>query len=114
MDPTERAKSIADFSSGKCRVLLASDMASRGLDIPSVTLVVNYDIPFAVETYVHRIGRSGRGDRLGNSVTLIMTDEDKHKMTFIVQVHSIPIKILRNIKMESKPASESTSCHRSK
>ena len=103
MDSADRAKSIADFSAGKCKVLLASDMASRGLDIPSVTLVVNYDIPFAVETYVHRIGRSGRGDRLGNSVTLIMTEEDRHKITFIVQVHGIPIKVLKSINLESKP-----------
>jgi superfamily II DNA/RNA helicase len=106
MEQSERAEAIAKFSSGKCKVLLASDMASRGLDIPSVTLVVNYDIPFAVETYVHRIGRSGRGDRLGNSVTLIMTDEDKHKITFIVQVHGIPIKVLKSINLESKPNSK--------
>jgi ATP-dependent RNA helicase RhlE len=103
MDPNDRAKSISDFSLGRCKVLLASDMASRGLDIPSVTLVVNYDIPFAVETYVHRIGRSGRGDRLGNSITLTITDEDKHKITYIVQVHGIPIKALKSIKMQSTP-----------
>ena len=79
-------------------------MAARGLDIPSVTLVVNYDIPFAVETYVHRIGRSGRGERLGNSITLTMSDEDKAKITYIVQVHGIPIKALKTIQMESKPS----------
>jgi superfamily II DNA/RNA helicase len=104
MEPADRARSIADFSAGKCKVLLASDMASRGLDIPSVTLVINYDIPFAVETYVHRIGRSGRGDRLGNSVTLIMSEEDKQKITFIVQIHGIPIKVLKSISLESKPS----------
>lgn len=102
MDPNERAKSISDFLAGNCRILLASDIASRGLDIPCVTLVINYDIPCSVETYVHRIGRSGRGDRLGNSITLLMTEEDRNKMTFIVQVHGIPIRALKTIKMESK------------
>jgi len=103
MDSAERVSSITDFSNGKCRILLASDMASRGLDIPSVTLVINYDIPFDGPTYIHRIGRSGRGARLGNSVSLLITDEDKRKMTYLVQMHGIPIKVLRNIKMESKP-----------
>ena len=103
MESPDRTKSIEDFMNGKCKILLASDMAARGLDIPSVTLVVNYDIPCQVETYVHRIGRSGRGDKLGNSITLIMTDDDKQKMSFIVQIHGIPIKVLKTIKMESKP-----------
>ena len=103
MEPNERVNSIADFIAGKYKVLLASDLASRGLDIPHVTLVINYDIPYTVETYVHRIGRSGRGDKLGNSITLIMTEEDKSKMTFIVQIHGIPIKSLKSIKMESNP-----------
>ncbi len=103
MEPNERVNSISDFVAGKYKVLLASDLASRGLDIPNVTLVINYDIPFTVETYVHRIGRSGRGDKLGNSITLIMTEEDKNKMTFIVQIHGIPIKVLKDIKMESNP-----------
>lgn len=104
MNPEDRKKSIDDFISGKCKLLLASDIAARGLDIPSITLVVNYDIPYAIETYVHRIGRSGRGDRLGNSITLIMSDEDKQKITFIVQIHGIPIKALKTVKMESKPS----------
>lgn len=103
MESNERVKSISDFLAGNCRVLLASDIASRGLDIPCVTLVINYDIPCSVETYVHRIGRSGRGDRLGNSITLLISDEERKKITFIVQVHGIPIRALKTIKMESKP-----------
>jgi superfamily II DNA/RNA helicase len=106
IDSIDRVTAISDFAAGKCKVLLASDMASRGLDIPSITLVINYDIPCAVETYIHRIGRSGRGDCLGNSITLISTEEDRNKMTFIVQVHGIPIKALKTIKMESKPVTK--------
>ena len=102
MESIDRTKSLNEFTNGKCKILLASDMAARGLDIPIVTLVVNYDIPCQVETYVHRIGRSGRGDKLGNSITLIMTDDDKQKMSFIIQVHGIPIRVLKSIKMETK------------
>jgi translation initiation factor 4A len=103
MDPNDKVNSIANFVAGKCKILLASDIAARGLDIPNVTLVVNYDIPASIDTYVHRIGRSGRGALFGNSVTLIMSEEDKQKMTFIVQVHGIPIKVLKTVNMESKP-----------
>jgi len=102
MDPAVKVNSIANFVSGKCKILLASDIASRGLDIPNVTLVINYDIPASIDTYVHRIGRSGRGALFGNSVTLIMSQEDKEKMTYIVQVHKIPIKVLKTVNMESR------------
>jgi translation initiation factor 4A len=102
LNPIDKVSSITNFISGKCKILLASDIAARGLDIPNVTLVINYDIPASIDTYVHRIGRSGRGALFGNSVTLIMSDEDKQKMTFIVQVHGIPIKVLKTVSMESK------------
>jgi len=104
MEPSERDKSIYDFINGKSKILLASDIAARGLDFTCVTLVINYDIPCDIETYVHRIGRSGRGDRLGNSITLVMTEEDYKRMMFIVDIHGIPIKVLKTIKMESKPS----------
>lgn len=102
LNPIDKVSSITNFISGRCKILLASDIAARGLDIPNVTLVINYDIPASIDTYVHRIGRSGRGALFGNSVTLIMSEEDKQKMTFIVQVHGIPIKVLKTVSMESK------------
>jgi superfamily II DNA/RNA helicase len=110
MEPFDREQSINNFlgkdidekDTKNYNILLASDMVSRGLDFPCVTLVVNYDIP-STETYIHRIGRSGRGALLGNAITLTMTEEDRNKITYIVQVHGIPIKALKNIKMESKP-----------
>ena len=102
LNPIDKTSSITNFTNGKCKILLASDIAARGLDIPNVTLVINYDIPASIDTYVHRIGRSGRGALFGNSVTLIMSEEDKQKMTFIVQVHGIPIKVLKTVSMESK------------
>jgi superfamily II DNA/RNA helicase len=97
--PAERLKPIADFASKKCNILLASDVAARGLDIPHVTLVINYDIPGSVETYIHRIGRSGRGENMGNSITLIMSEEDMSKLKYIMNMNDIVIKPLKSIKM---------------
>ena len=102
LNSVDKVNSITNFISGRCKILLASDIAARGLDIPNVSLVINYDVPASIDTYVHRIGRSGRGALLGNSVTLSMTEEDKQRMTFIVQVHGIPIKVLKTVSMESK------------
>ena len=58
------------FREDKCRVLVATDVASRGLDITDVLLVLNYDMPFQIEDYVHRIGRTGRAGKSGQSITL--------------------------------------------
>ncbi len=102
MDSIDKTNSITNFISGKYKILLASDIAARGLDIQNITLVINYDIPASNDTYAHRIARSGRGAFFGNSVTFVMTEEDKQKITFIVQVHGIPIKALKTVNMELK------------
>ncbi|CCA73901.1 related to DBP3-Putative RNA helicase required for pre-rRNA processing [Serendipita indica DSM 11827] len=64
-----RLKALNDFKTGKVGVLIATDVAARGLDIPNVGTVINYTFPLTVEDYVHRIGRTGRGGREGKSVT---------------------------------------------
>ncbi len=66
-----RLASLGKFRSGTVPVLVATDVASRGLDIPSVALVVNYDVPRTVEDYVHRTGRTARAGRGGKAVTLV-------------------------------------------
>jgi ATP-dependent RNA helicase DDX49/DBP8 len=68
----KRIQSINSFRSGISQILIATDVASRGLDIPTVGLVVNYDIPNNAETYVHRVGRTARAGRAGLSISLIM------------------------------------------
>ena len=69
-------KSIMDnFKSGKLRMLLSTDLLSRGIDIQQLSLVINYDLPREKETYIHRIGRSGRYGRKGVSINFV-TDRD--------------------------------------
>ena len=65
-----REKALADFASGKLKVLVATDVAARGLDIESVGLVVNYEVPRTLDTYVHRVGRTGRNESTGHALTL--------------------------------------------
>jgi superfamily II DNA/RNA helicase len=71
MAQTERERVLRRFRDGQTEVLVATDVAARGLDIESVTHVVNFDIPWDPESYVHRIGRTGRAGRVGNAVTLV-------------------------------------------
>ena len=66
-----RLAALASFRGGRVPLLLATDVGSRGLDIPSVDLVVNYDVPCAPEDYVHRVGRTARAGRAGRAVTLV-------------------------------------------
>ncbi|EER14614.1 helicase, putative, partial [Perkinsus marinus ATCC 50983] len=70
----ERDRILNDFKTGRCNVLVATDVAQRGLDIKNVEWVVNYDMPKTIEDYVHRIGRTGRAGAVGNSLTFITND----------------------------------------
>ena len=70
-----RTRALADFKQGKVRVLVATDIAARGLDIQQLPQVVNYDLPHVPEDYVHRIGRTGRAGRAGTAVSLVCADE---------------------------------------
>jgi ATP-dependent RNA helicase RhlE len=79
---SERTAALAGFKSGKYEVLVATDIAARGLDIAGVTHVMNYDIPLHPEDYVHRIGRTGRAEQAGDAFTL-MTAEELKAMTDI-------------------------------
>lgn len=67
----ERVRTLDSFKSNQINILVATDVAARGLDIPNVTHVINYDIPNDYETYVHRIGRTGRADKKGTALTFI-------------------------------------------
>jgi len=72
---TERMQSLADFKDGKIRVLVATDIAARGLDIEQLPFVINFDLPYNAEDYVHRIGRTGRAGTSGEAISLMCPEE---------------------------------------
>lgn len=73
-----RQKVLAQFKSGEIRVLVATDIAARGIDIDKLKYVINYDIPNVAETYVHRIGRSGRAGKEGNAISICEPEENAY------------------------------------
>ena len=72
-----RQSALGNFKSGKTRVMVATDIASRGIDINELPLVINYDLPDVPETYVHRIGRTGRAGNMGTALTFCSQEERK-------------------------------------
>jgi len=76
-DQAERSDVMQSFRSGVGRVLVATDVSARGIDVPDVEYVINYDLPEKVENYVHRIGRTGRGERKGEAISLCSSDEQE-------------------------------------
>jgi ATP-dependent RNA helicase RhlE len=71
----QRQKALRDFKAGKARVLVATDVAARGLDIPDLPLVINHDLPMVAEDYIHRIGRTGRAGATGEALSLVSPEE---------------------------------------
>ncbi|MDG1209651.1 MAG: C-terminal helicase domain-containing protein, partial [Paracoccaceae bacterium] len=78
LDQKVRMRTLDGFRSGDIKILCASDVAARGLDIPNVSHVINFDVPIHSEDYVHRIGRTGRAGRTGDSLTLCLPYEEKY------------------------------------
>ncbi|MDQ1900915.1 DEAD/DEAH box helicase [Paracoccus sp. WLY502] len=78
LDQSHRTRTLDNFRDGKLRLLVASDVAARGLDIPAVSHVFNYDLPSHAEDYVHRIGRTGRAGRLGSAFSISTPADDKY------------------------------------
>jgi len=93
MDKTEREKVFKEFKSGGSRVLISSNVTSRGIDIQQVAVVINFDLPRDIHNYLHRIGRSGRWGRKGTGINLI-TRRDIQKMKEIEQYYSTQIEEL--------------------
>jgi len=91
MEQGDRNRVFHEFRSGAVRHLVSSDLFTRGIDIPTVNVVINFDFPKTSETYLHRIGRSGRFGHLGLAVNMI-TYEDRHNLYRIEQELSTEIK----------------------
>lgn len=79
MRQKERNKVFHNFRKGQGRCLVSSDLFTRGIDVPSINVVVNFDFPSSSETYLHRVGRSGRFGHLGLAINFI-TDRDKNNL----------------------------------
>ena len=90
MDKTERAAAFSEFKSGASRVLISSNVTARGIDVQQVSIVINFDIPKCVNTYLHRIGRSGRWGRKGVGINFI-TRRDISKLKEIETHYSTQI-----------------------
>jgi ATP-dependent RNA helicase DeaD len=83
MNQAQRERTLGRFRRGQIEILVATDVAARGLDIEDVSHVINYDVPYDPESYVHRIGRTGRAGRTGDAVTLVTPRE--RRMLWIIE-----------------------------
>lgn len=92
-DSKDRLEVMSKFRSGEEKILIATDVSARGIDIPSVDYVVNYDLPELTENYVHRVGRTGRGTQKGHAVTFC-SQEEKPLLEEIEGFLGCPIEVL--------------------
>ena len=72
---SQRQKALASFEAGRVDTLVATDVAARGIDVPDVTHVINFDAPADRDAYVHRVGRTGRAGRTGAGVSFVLPDQ---------------------------------------
>ena len=93
MDQAQRDATVKEFRDGKTRLLLTTDILARGIDIPQVNMVINYDLPPTKETYIHRIGRCGRFDKKGVAITMIKSLDQSDVKTFHKMKNFYRIKI---------------------
>ena len=97
MPQKERDAIMEEFRSGSSRVLIATDIWGRGIDVQQVSLVINYDLPNTRELYIHRIGRSGRFGRKGVAINLVKNDDVKHlrdiEQFYSTQIDEMPVNI---------------------
>jgi ATP-independent RNA helicase DbpA len=89
LEQMDRDKVMAQFRNGSYRILVATDVAARGLDIDHLELVINYDFPLQPDTYVHRIGRTGRAGKSGTAVTLIKPEEERLLLDYVDRIKAV-------------------------
>lgn len=95
LSQTARLETLQRFKAGKLRVLVASDLASRGIDIQELPVVINYELPRSPKDYVHRIGRTGRAEAPGKAITLVCP-EDQHHFGIIQKKMGKKVEILES------------------
>ena len=89
----EREHIMNQFRQGEIRILLSTDLLSRGIDVQQLSLVINYDLPIQKETYIHRIGRSGRYGRKGVAINFV-TDRDLQSLHEIESFYNTKIEVM--------------------
>jgi len=100
-DQRQRDRCIADFKSGRCNILVATDVAQRGLDIKDVKFVCNYDVPKTLEDYIHRIGRTGRAGAKGTAVTFFPAESYTPD---VIRMARLIAKAMREVKQSPPDA----------
>ncbi|UOA31476.1 ATP-dependent RNA helicase RhlE [Sulfitobacter sp. DSM 110093] len=105
LDQSQRTKTLEGFRNGELRFLIASDVAARGLDVPSVSHVFNFDVPSHAEDYVHRIGRTGRAGRDGKAI-MICVPRDEKNFEDVERLVQKEIPRLENLLHTDAPAAE--------
>ncbi len=105
MTQGSRSATIRALRTGRTRVLVATDVAARGIDVPGISHVINFDLPQQAEDYVHRIGRTGRAGRGGVAVTLAIHGE-RHKVRLIERFvdRPIPVSVIPGLEPTARPA----------
>ena len=93
-DQGERSDAMRKFKEGECQILIATDVSARGIDIPDVNYVINYDLPDKAENYVHRVGRTGRGVNKGIALSFCSEDE-KELLSEIQQFLNKEIEVIK-------------------
>ena len=113
----ERERALAGFKAGEVPVLVATDVAARGLDIEALPIVINYELPHTPHDYVHRIGRTGRAGATGLAISLVAPDEEDYlRAVNRLLKHDLPVRIVKGFEPDLGAASgprEARSGHRS-
>ncbi len=99
MEQEDRLRAMDSFRKGSFRYLVATDVAARGIDVDDISLVLNYDVPYDKEVYVHRIGRTGRASKEGKAVTFVTRNEKK----YLNEIHQY---IGKEIPLKERPSEE--------
>jgi ATP-dependent RNA helicase RhlE len=92
----QRRQAVEGFRGGRYRVLVATDIAARGLDIDGIHTVINYELPDSADTYVHRVGRTGRADEAGQALTLV-APEERHALALLEKTVGVRLESDRHV-----------------
>lgn len=99
----DRRERTRKFRQGKIKVLVATDVASRGLDLPQVSHVINFDVPFRGDIYIHRVGRTGRAGQPGNAVNLVEPNDQKNLQRIEHHIgQTLPVRKMRGLASKAK------------